>query len=449
MLRPIQITPITDQTPIRQTLIPNTMSQEQFMANQLAGNNVQLQQPVSPVQGLVASGQEGLQGAERISKQIARSPRVQGLLGGGETAQGLLGDIQGQAALTGLFSTLQAIGRPVRRGEDRFLGAVQYGQQAMADAQQRGLQGLSTQLQLEQMAREQAMAGQPQFSILSAEQKQQMGIPQDTIAQVELATGKVSTVGGGGVNVSVGGGIEEGKLSTDFTFARDKDGNILRQNGVPIAVPVIGSPAYQELQQREEKQEGRQEQQARAGTTVIQDLGRALDIVRTNPMATGRSASAILSLPEIARAETDVQAASGFIESALSNVGLDTLQEMRENSPTGGALGQVPIQQQRRLEQVLGSLDLTQRQEVVEDNIKRVMNIYTDIVHGTPSERAKAIEEGKLSPEENERIETLYLTLSFDERGRPVDLPAPEGISESLWDRLSQREKIEFLEGTQ
>lgn len=153
MLRPIQITPITDQTPIRQTLIPNTMSQEQFMANQLAGNNVQLQQPVSPVQGLVASGQEGLQGAERISKQIARSPRVQGLLGGGETAQGLLGDIQGQAALTGLFSTLQAIGRPVRRGEDRFLGAVQYGQQAMNEAQQRGIQDLSTRMKLEEMQR--------------------------------------------------------------------------------------------------------------------------------------------------------------------------------------------------------------------------------------------------------------------------------------------------------
>jgi chemotaxis protein CheY-P-specific phosphatase CheC len=158
MLRPIQITPITDQTPIRSTVIPNTMSQEQFMANQMAGNNVQLQQPVSPIEGLIASGQEGLQGAERISKQIAKSPRVQGLLGGGETAQGLLGDIQGNAALTGLFSTLQAIGRPVRRGEDRYLGAVQYGQQAMADAQQRGVQDLSTRMKLEEMMRAREMS---------------------------------------------------------------------------------------------------------------------------------------------------------------------------------------------------------------------------------------------------------------------------------------------------
>ena len=170
MLRPIQITPITDQTPIRQTLIPNTMSQEQFMANQLAGNNVQLQQPVSPVQGLVATAQEGLQGAERISKQIAKSPRVQGLLGGGETAQGLLGDIQGQAALTGLFSTLQAIGRPVRRGEDRFLGAVQYGQQAMNQAQQRGLQDLTTQMQLEEMQRNRQLAEQRRQALQQMQQ---------------------------------------------------------------------------------------------------------------------------------------------------------------------------------------------------------------------------------------------------------------------------------------
>ena len=158
MLRPIQITPITDQTPIRQTLIPNTMSQEQFMANQLAGNNVQLQQPVSPVQGLVATGQEGLQGAERISKQIAKSPRVQGLLGSGDSSSGLLGNIQGEAALQGLFATMQAIGRPVRRGEDRFMGATQYGQQVMNQAQQRGLQDLSTRMQLEKFAQEKQIA---------------------------------------------------------------------------------------------------------------------------------------------------------------------------------------------------------------------------------------------------------------------------------------------------
>ena len=113
--------------------------------------------PFSPSYGvdLGAVGQRGLEGAERISKQIAKSPRVQGLLGG-QAAGGLLSDVQGEAALQGLFATLQAIGRPVRRGEDRFAGATQYGMQVMGEAQKRGLADLSTRMQLEKFELEKA-----------------------------------------------------------------------------------------------------------------------------------------------------------------------------------------------------------------------------------------------------------------------------------------------------
>jgi hypothetical protein len=211
MLRPIQITPITDQTPIRSTLVPSTMSQEEYLANQFRSGNfaqpaamaasrpMQQPAPVSPVQGLVQTGQEGLQGAERISKQVAKSPRVQGLLGGGETAQGLLGDIQGNAALQGLFGTLQAMGRPVRRGEDRLIGAVQYGQQVMGQAQQRGMQDLSNRMQLEKYQREKQL----QDARLRAMQADTSGIDvtstfteyersQMSPAQIELAKRSVA-----------------------------------------------------------------------------------------------------------------------------------------------------------------------------------------------------------------------------------------------------------------
>ena len=109
------------------------------------------QQPVSPVQGLTQLGQQGLEGARNQQRTAQKvSQRVGGLLGGGETASGLLSDIQGDAALQGLFATMQAIGRPVKRGEDRFMGATQYGQQVMGQAQQRGMQDLSTRMQLEE-----------------------------------------------------------------------------------------------------------------------------------------------------------------------------------------------------------------------------------------------------------------------------------------------------------
>lgn len=132
------------------------MTNEQYLANQFAsgvppvGVPRQTTQPVSPVAGLSQLGQQGLEGARNQQRTASKvSQRVGGLLGGGETASGLLGDVQGEAALQGLFATMQAIGRPVRRGEDRFAGATQYGQQVMGQAQQRGLQDLSTRMQLE------------------------------------------------------------------------------------------------------------------------------------------------------------------------------------------------------------------------------------------------------------------------------------------------------------
>jgi hypothetical protein len=124
--------------------------------------------------------------------------------------------------------------------------------------------------------------------------------------------------------------------------------------------------------------------------------------------------------------------AQAHIESALSNIGLDTLQNMREGSPTGGALGQVPIQQQKRLEQVLGSLKLSQKKEVVEANLKRVMNIYMDIVYGTTDEIEKLV--GKelpngeiLTRQKADQLIQRY-DLPFDIRGRSKKITGTSSI---------------------
>jgi len=182
--------------------------------------------------------------------------------------------------------------------------------------------------------------------------------------------------------------------------------------------PIPGSPAALEAEALAKKTKGRKQQIKRAGSTVIQDLQRALTIVQSNPLATGIPAELSQDFP-IGGRQTPAGEAKALAESALSNVGLDVLQSMRENSPTGGALGQVPIQQQKRLEQVYGSLDMGQRTEVVEDNLKRVINIYMDIAHGTPEEIQALVAAGKISAEEAEPLMRRN-TLSFDEFGKPI-----------------------------
>jgi hypothetical protein len=191
-----------------------------------------------------------------------------------------------------------------------------------------------------------------------------------------------------------------------------------------VMEPIPGGPVTREEESMAEKEKGRREQTARAGGTVIQDLQRAYDLVSRNRTAVGAPSLVTQFIPE-----SDAQAAKGMIESALSNVGLDTLQTMRENSPTGGALGQVPIQQQKRLEQVLGSLDLSQRPEIVKDNLNRVINIYMDIVHGTPEEIQDMVNHGEISPRRAAEV-MKRKPLSFDEFGNPVEKKPRRGSVE-------------------
>ena len=49
---------------------------------------------------------------------------------------------------------------------------------------------------------------------------------------------------------------------------------------------------------------------------------------------------------------------------------------MRDESPTGGALGQVAVQELVALRATMGSLDLKQSREVITRNLKRVKSEY-------------------------------------------------------------------------
>tara|TARA_R110002074_G_scaffold186545_1_gene351872 strand:- start:1109 stop:2239 length:1131 start_codon:yes stop_codon:yes gene_type:complete len=198
----------------------------------------------------------------------------------------------------------------------------------------------------------------------------------------------------------------------------------------PVPVPRVGSVipipgSVQDIAQKtlKKKKIGRQSQKERAGLTVVQDLQRALGIVSDSDFATGIAAELTADLPLVGK-QTPAGEAKFLIESALSNVGLDTLQTMRENSPTGGALGQVPIQQQKRLEQVLGSLDVGQKTEVVQDNIKRVINIYMDIIYGSPEQIQSLVDQNKISAEDAAPLMKRN-DLSFDKFGNPLNAPAP------------------------
>ena len=294
-----------------------------------------------------------------------------------------------------------------------------------------------------------------QFKVLTAEEKEARGLPADGSFKVNLATNEVSGVGSGGTTITNNMPGAAPTPKAGFQNVWTEDGKFSHQEVIP------GGPV--DLEQKADADRGakRGKQKADAGMTVVQDLQRSLDLINdgngaielpswaggdtgVGEVVEGLATTGMAKLPR-----TDANAALGFANSAKANIGLDQLQLMRETSPTGGALGQVPVQQQIKLESLLGSLDpTTMRPEDYRNNASRAINIYLDLVVGNRQERAGLIEQGILTPEDNEKIEEMYKQLPFGKSGKPFDLKQPppdffgEGLTIEDWEQADEQTRL-------
>ncbi|MDC2981500.1 hypothetical protein OA007_02205, partial [SAR116 cluster bacterium] len=64
------------------------------------------------------------------------------------------------------------------------------------------------------------------------------------------------------------------------------------------------------------------------------------------------------------------------LDTLKANIGFDRLQKMRDESPTGGALGQVSEMELRQLNAALGSLEQNQSPQQLQENLKRIRDHY-------------------------------------------------------------------------
>lgn len=72
---------------------------------------------------------------------------------------------------------------------------------------------------------------------------------------------------------------------------------------------------------------------------------------------------------------TDAYNLKRRIDTIKSNIGFSELQKMRDESPTGGALGQVAVQELNYLQAALGNLDQAQSVAELEKNLKNIKTI--------------------------------------------------------------------------
>jgi soluble lytic murein transglycosylase-like protein len=119
---------------------------------------------------------------------------------------------------------------------------------------------------------------------------------------------------------------------------------------------------------------------------VTTDIDRVLDLIDKNPnLTTGVGGAVMQNIPG-----TDAFNASALADTIKANVGFDRLQEMRNASPTGGALGQVSEMENKLLQATIGNLALSQNKDQLRFNLKRVRDIYGRIINeGISPDQAK------------------------------------------------------------
>lgn len=76
-----------------------------------------------------------------------------------------------------------------------------------------------------------------------------------------------------------------------------------------------------------------------------------------------------------------------------ANLGFDRLQQMRDASPTGGALGQVAVQELQALQATVGSLELGQSKAELQKNLNKIENHYSNWIRTTQGQPPLTLDE--------------------------------------------------------
>jgi hypothetical protein len=106
---------------------------------------------------------------------------------------------------------------------------------------------------------------------------------------------------------------------------------------------------------------------------VISQIDEALNMI--SPYTTGVLGTVAGLIPG-----TPAKDLQKSIEAIKANIGFSELQTMREASKTGGALGQVAVQELNALQSTLGSLDTTQSPEALYKNLQDIRDRYSNIL---------------------------------------------------------------------
>ena len=247
-----------------------------------------------------------------------------------------------------------------------------------------------------------AMSPPPQEERTALMQNYEFLISQGYTPEQALASLQSGTV----VNVGDEAGPQVGTIPPGFALVEDAQ----NPSGYRLEI-VPGGPADLERQAADAEAIAADartavqgEQGARSASVVIDDIGRLTQLIENAPWynpAVGTGSGLLEGIRG-----TNAADAAALASTINANIAFDRLQQMREASPTGGALGAVTERELALLSSVMGSLDQSQSQEQFLQNLERLNTIYSDIINKFAA-YPNAAEFGIVGPEGSIGVTTL------------------------------------------
>lgn len=159
-----------------------------------------------------------------------------------------------------------------------------------------------------------------------------------------------------------------------------------------IAAEERAGEAETEAARAASAEEGRQTQ---AGM-MAEEIGRARDLVINQGLLpnTGAIGSMLSNV-----GGTDAGDLKQLLTTISANISFDRLSRMRQESKTGGALGQVTPRELELLAATQGALAQSQSEEQLLFNLDRMARTFNEIVHGNPEGPEAAVEASGEAPQ--------------------------------------------------
>lgn len=209
------------------------------------------------------------------------------------------------------------------------------------------------------------------FEMLTSKEVSDLNLPSGASYQRNKSTGEVKPIKGGSVQAQFGAIPKDYRLVTNYN----------KEGSPSFSMEVIpGSPTAKAQEDAAKRTRAGAVGKADKVDLMSNTINEAVTLLEDDPDIADWQGAAVRVFGDLSggilKANTKTAVLDGFLTTIKANIGFDKLQRMRDESPTGGALGQVAIQELIALQSSIASLDPLVGPDQLKENLKTIKDTY-------------------------------------------------------------------------